>query len=525
MKLKKILFAVFAAVTFGNYVQAQDPNALKYAETITAEDLKKHLSVLASDEFEGRETGKEGQKKAAKYIVNHFSALGLKNISGEGDDAYLQKFNLHQGKLRSLEIKGKKQAATFPDDMLMMSEISPEDFGKEYEYVFGGYGIESEEYNDYAKFDPKGKFVVILSGEPKDKDGKSVLKNAQKEQINNMSKIKKAYSKGAKGVLVVYESDELFGNVSRLYAGYFREAGLKLPSKSGKDNPSTFFASPTAAAKIFNIKPKKFLEFINQPIKESKAGSLKANAVIRGTQDVKEVGTENVLSFLEGTDLKDEVVVLTAHYDHIGIVNGQINNGADDDGSGTSAILELAEAFALAAKDGIKPRRSILFMTFTGEEKGLLGSEYYSENPIIPLEKTIVNLNIDMIGRLDYKHENDPNYVYIIGSDMLSSDLHALSERVQKAYSPDMKLDYRYNDKNDPNQFYYRSDHYNFAKFDIPVIFYFTGVHDDYHRPTDDVEKIHFPKTEKITRLIFATAWELANGDKKPHVDKPTKQP
>jgi Zn-dependent M28 family amino/carboxypeptidase len=179
----------------------------------------------------------------------------------------------------------------------------------------------------------------------------------------------------------------------------------------------------------------------------------------------------------------------------------------------------IAEAFAKAKKAGKGPKRSILFMTVTGEEKGLLGSEWYSENPIFPLEKTITNLNIDMIGRGDKDHESDNNFVYIIGSDMLSSDLDRIGKKANKDYV-NIKLDEKYNNRTDPNRFYYRSDHYNFAKHGIPVIFYFNGVHDDYHQPSDEVSKIDFPMLAKRAKLVYFTAWELANGLKRPVVDK-----
>jgi Zn-dependent M28 family amino/carboxypeptidase len=221
---------------------------------------------------------------------------------------------------------------------------------------------------------------------------------------------------------------------------------------------------------------------------------------------------------MEGTDKKEELIVITAHYDHEGIQDGQIYNGADDDGSGTVAVLEMAEAFAEAKSAGFTPRRSILFMTVTAEEKGLLGSEYYTQSPVFPLQSTVVNLNIDMIGRVDKAHEGNADYIYVIGADKLSSELHKINEEANQKYTK-LNLDYTYNDPNDPNRFYYRSDHYNFAKNRIPVAFYFNGVHDDYHRPTDDVEKINFQKMEKITRLVFHTAWELANRDQRIVVD------
>ena len=222
---------------------------------------------------------------------------------------------------------------------------------------------------------------------------------------------------------------------------------------------------------------------------------------------------ENIIGFIEGSDLKDQIVVITAHYDHLGTKDSLIYNGADDNGSGTVAIMEIAEAFMLAKKEGKGPRRSILIMPVSAEEKGLLGSKYYVENPIYPLENTIANLNVDMIGRIDDYHDN-PNYVYLIGSDRLSTELHDISESVNDKFI-NLELDYRYNDVEDPNRYYYRSDHYNFAKNNIPVIFYFNGVHDDYHKPSDTIDKINFTKVEKISRYIFLTAWELANREER----------
>ncbi len=232
----------------------------------------------------------------------------------------------------------------------------------------------------------------------------------------------------------------------------------------------------------------------------------------------KYVKGENIIGFIEGSDLKDEIVVITAHYDHLGVKEDTlIYNGADDNGSGTSAIMEIAQAFMLAKKEGNGPRRSILIMPVSGEEKGLLGSKYYTENPIYPLENTIANLNVDMIGRIDKNHDN-PDYVYLIGSDRLSSELHQISEDINKQYF-NLELDYTFNAEDDPNRYYYRSDHYNFAKNNIPVIFYFNGIHEDYHKPTDTVEKINFEKIQKISRYIFLTAWELANRDERPRLD------
>jgi Zn-dependent M28 family amino/carboxypeptidase len=228
--------------------------------------------------------------------------------------------------------------------------------------------------------------------------------------------------------------------------------------------------------------------------------------------------TENVLAFIEGSEKPEEILVISAHYDHVGMKGDQIYNGADDDASGTSAVMEIAQAFRQAKNNGNGPKRSILFINLTAEEKGLFGSMWYVEHPIFPLENTIADLNIDMVGRVDEAHVENPNFVYLIGSDKLSSDLHKISEEANKKYV-NLDLDYTYNDEGDPNRFYYRSDHYNFAKNNIPIIFYFNGVHEDYHQPTDTADKIDFDLLQKRTKLVFYTAWELANREERPALD------
>jgi Zn-dependent M28 family amino/carboxypeptidase len=260
---------------------------------------------------------------------------------------------------------------------------------------------------------------------------------------------------------------------------------------------------------------------VKKAMKRKKVSSKVHQATIKVNFHVKreDLVSDNVLAFLEGEDpeLKSEIVVISAHYDHVGIINGEIHNGADDDGSGTVSVMEMARAFVQAKKEGHGSKRSILFLHVSGEEKGLLGSEWYSDHPVYPLVNTVCDLNVDMVGRKDADHQ-DGRYIYLIGSDKLSTELHQISEEANKKYTQ-LQLDYTYNDPNDPNQFYYRSDHYNFAKHNIPVIFYFSGVHEDYHKPGDDPEKIMYDKMAEIGKLVFHTAWEVANRPEKLKVD------
>ena len=227
--------------------------------------------------------------------------------------------------------------------------------------------------------------------------------------------------------------------------------------------------------------------------------------------------SENILAFIEGSEKPEEIIVISAHYDHVGMTNGVVYNGADDDGSGTVGVMEIAEAFQYAKKNGNGPKRSILFLHVTGEEHGLHGSRFYAENPIFPMDNTVVNLNIDMIGRDDPENRGK-DYVYVIGSEMLSKELKTINEDANKK-TVNLNLNYKYDDPNDTERLYYRSDHYNFAKNGIPVIFYFDGIHEDYHKPTDTPDKIDYELLKKRTQLVFATAWELANREERIVVD------
>lgn len=510
---------------------AQDAST-QFAQTITAQDLERHLRVIAHDSLEGRDTGSPGQKKAANYVANFFKSVGLQPIvpAVDGSKSYFQPYALYQKSWGEVYLATEKERYELQHDFYLNGIINVLSEEK-VPVVFAGYGIESDKYNDYTNLDVKGKAVLIWEGEPKDSKGNFLLSGddkATKWSNDNMAwqrKANLASSKGAKYVLIVSEltGDDFTKELNRrmLMSQRFNRLSMK-PYNETPSSYATFTISKKMALDLLGVKEKKWSK-IQQGI--TKTGKPPVNAISEKTIRLKAerkdniIMTENVLGFLEGTDKKDEVIVISAHLDHIGISSdGQINNGADDDGSGTVSILELAEAFSKAKAAGNGPRRSILFMTVTGEEKGLWGSEYYTSNPVIPLANTVCDLNIDMIGRVDVAHKNDPKYVYLIGSDKLSSELHAISEAANEKYT-NYKLDYTYNNPTDPNRFYYRSDHYNFAKNKVPVIFYFTGVHEDYHRPGDDVEKIMFDKQTKIVQLVFHTAWELANRDERIKVD------
>ncbi|EMR03134.1 M28 family peptidase [Cesiribacter andamanensis] len=498
---KTFLCLAFSFLALSGWAQSPE-DATTYAETITRDDLYDHLSILASDALEGRETGERGQKMAAAFISHHFAKLGLQGPVKNSADPYLQKVPFYSNRPGQIWVKAGGKTYTNHQEILYLG--SGHTVGeKTSELVFAGKGEEA----DYAKLNVKDKAVLIQADDWR--RYRTLTAQARKQ--------------GAAAVFIMASATAAdHQKLVEQFKPYTRGGGLRLQKPDlSKDNSAagTFFISPEAAAAIMGSSPAKLQEAAQEKNRKKLAGIKARPFSFQIEQQITTIESENVLGFLEGSDKKDEVLVITAHYDHIGRQGEHINNGADDDGSGTSAVMELAEAFVKAKQDGKGPRRSILFMLVTAEEKGLLGSEYYASNPIFPLTSTVANLNIDMIGRVDPKHEGNPNYVYLVGANRLSSELHELSERTNATYTQ-FELDYTYNDENHPDRIYYRSDHWNFAKNGIPVIFYFNGVHDDYHKPTDTIDKIHFEALQKRAQLVFYTAWELANRDNRPLVDK-----
>ena len=510
--IKLIYAKLICVLVFFQFANAQDTTAIRFANQIKAEELKKYLSVLASDEYEGRETGEKGQKMAAEYIMNNFKSFGILELK-QLEKGYYQTFPLDIFQPQKIALSSAKKNFKQNEDYFTYSSVLFDSTYYLTDLIFAGYGINSDNYNDYDKLNVKNKCVLIVNGEPTDKSGNSFISGTSKLSdwsSNFRRKISEA-QKQEVAVLLVADSklkEDYQKNEHRINSYRMSLSGEK--NTTEKKSTLVIFISEEIANAL--LQKKKINDCIKIITETKKTNSFTFNTDLK--LDVKQavslVQAENVLGYVEGTDLKNELLVITAHYDHLGKHDGVVYNGADDDGSGTSAVIELARVFAQAKKEGKGPRRSILFMPVSGEEKGLLGSDYYTQHPVFPLASTVCNLNIDMIGRIDQAHEGDPNYVYLIGSDKLSKELHNISENANATYSK-LKLDYTYNDENDPNRYYYRSDHYNFAKNNVPVIFYFNGVHEDYHKETDEIQKINFQKMENITRLIFYTAWDVAN--------------
>lgn len=533
MKKRFLTLGLASILAISCYAQVKplkpNPDAIKFSKAINKENAYKHLSVLASDEFEGRETGKKGAWMAADYIRDYFKSLGLKApVNG----SYFQKIDLSNYAVSEsmLTINGQPKVA-YKDFLITSGAVGLKGFTfSSDDIVFAGYGISAGSYNDYDGVNVEGKVVLIFAnGDPtKTETDRRALMMARAKKIGYLTQNK------AKAILLI---DPAFDTMTEERKAIYKEGQsvmktAEVVERMNSQNPLTTITISTATANEILKAANTSVEATQRKIADTKKPvSQTINIAVSASAMKKEtpLRCENVLGFLEGSDpkLKKEILVLTGHYDHIGITPDapgpdKINNGADDDGSGTTGVLLMAKAFADAKKAGKGPKRSILFMTVVGEEKGLWGSDWYSQHPVFPVENTIADLNTDMIGRTGEEYLGKPdsaNYIYSVGSKMLSSELGNLSEQVNAAYTK-MKLDYKYDDPQDTQRIYYRSDHYNFAKLGIPIIFYYDGMlEQDYHQPGDEVSKINFPLLAKRAQLTYFTAWHLANQAKRPAVD------
>lgn len=519
----KRIFLAFSLVLGISVAIAQDP-AAKYAGSITGDNLKKHLTIIAGPEMEGRETGTEGQRKAAAYIESQFKAMGLK--SAPALNGYQQLYPLYQDSLLTSKLSGGGSDAVFGTDFITPLNANENGSFKGKKLIFIGYGIDDKAYSDYTNANVKGKVVVFIMGEPK-KDGKFVISGTNRISEwtfpGTAKKLATAAAKGAIGALVINPQQETFNQRT---VDNSKKTGVYFPRAAEGKTINYALISHAYARMLFGNKFA--VDTIIARARRSEVTQIngvekKYKTNFSFSKYRNTINASNVVGVVEGTDKKDEYVFVTGHYDHLGMRDGKIYYGADDDGSGTVGVMLMAEAFAKAAAEGKGPRRTMVFMTVSGEEKGLWGSEYYSDHPFYPLEKTTVDLNIDMVGRVDTERKtaDSLNYVYVIGHDKLSSDLPIINEGMNNKYTQ-LVLDYKFDDPNDQNRIYFRSDHYNFARKGVPILFFYDGMlKADYHKPTDTVDKINWDLYEKRVKMIFHTAWEMANRDEMLKRDTP----
>jgi hypothetical protein len=496
-------------------------------EAITAAQLKDYLYFVASDEMEGRDTPSRGLDLTAKFIALNLSRWGVKPAGTDG--TYFQKFGLTSRRLAPEQTVASVGGQSFKigEDFITPPLYYPGSANGQIVYVGHGFVIKAKNINAYEGVDVKDKIMLVADSYPRgvtfqDLRGKTGEENLRPDEY--------ARAHGAKGIIIIPNSSTL-----TFWEQRYR-ASLN-PTRPIPESPQQSNRIPTivASEKMVNaiLQGEKLdYETIKKQMSEGAvAGAFDLNKQAEFTvaAKVETLSTQNVAGVIEGADpqLKNEYVAIGAHYDHVGMRatgdGDRIFNGADDDGSGTVATLAIAEALA----KGPRPKRSVIFVWHAGEEKGLWGSEYFTGSPPVPINQIVAQLNIDMIGRS--KKEGDtkplnvnltgPNEIYVIGSKMMSTELGNVSEEVNNAFLK-LTFNYKYDAPNDPERFFYRSDHYNYAKKGIPIIFYFSGTHEDYHRPSDHADKIDYQKMEKVTRTIFATMWKLVNAPARPKVDK-----
>ncbi|MDZ7692211.1 MAG: M28 family peptidase [Balneolaceae bacterium] len=541
--LNLVLLALipFPAKTQTTELSSNTDQLLEYQQQIHVNFLKQHLSVLAHDSLAGRETGTEGQKIAAKYLARQYEQMGLTAMGDEG--SYFQNFELSAVQRDSTVFKLYDGGGLV--DHSVESQNATGNFIRAFggadslsgNIIFAGFGINDPANGVIHLGDMKleGKWVLVFQQIPHIVEGDTLIDTA----INGNERFRSIIQKGAEGVLIIapMKENEFEASAQQMaqlsYAEPQQLSLTYLNENSVAELPQGYNTiKPSLAADILGIPGgiNSLEEYRQELIRNITEFSPTATGYsLSHTPHTSRytVDTENVVAMMEGSDpqLKDEVVVLTSHYDHVGIgqpdsTGDTIYNGADDDGSGTVALLNIAKAINEAKADGYAPKRSILFLHVSAEEIGLLGSRYYSDHPVIPMDKTVANINIDMIGRIDPEHEKEgiSRYAYIIGSELISSELDSLL-KTANAQSGQIELDKTYNDLNDPNQFYRRSDHWNFGRLRVPFIFFFSGVHEDYHRPSDEIHKIRFDKMADIIQTIYATTVVVANEETPPEVD------
>lgn len=502
----------------------ENPSAIDFISLITNEGLYTDLAVLAADDMEGRDTGSEGLRKAAAYLSKRYTEIGVEPVGTS--NTYNQYFTLDKtathghaftlfkrGRLVDTSVLDKDHLASF---ISLFNGSNPASGT----IVFAGLGMFNEEegINQYGS-DLDGKWIMIF----------------QENGASNVRQLQQLVgSSGAVGAILIRdtENDDTFNESAAAYQSRLGSGGsLTLSYLTNDVGGSTAYVvvNASTAASILDVDGYEGLtryksELLDNP---SLFTPRTLDVSLTYTPQIRKerIKTSNIAGLIRGTDpfLKNEIVVLSSHYDHVGIgapdsTGDTIYNGADDDGSGTVGILHTANALIAAKRAGFELKRSVLILHVSGEEKGLLGSRYYSDHPLYSIENTIANLNVDMIGRIDPEYQGEEDYIYIIGGSMISSGLDSLIQAANTA-SVNLDLNMKFNDLNDPNQFYRRSDHWNFGRLGVPFAFFFNGTHEDYHRPSDHIEKIDFDALRIRTQLLYTTTLMLANTDERPLVD------
>ena len=479
------------------------------AQNITKENILSHLKVLAADSLEGREFGTFGINRAADYIVSRISKAGLKPMGDRG--TYYQPVITEAWKWKKLSLRSSRARLTpgLDFDTRIWDNSNPMTLSADH-VMYIGYGINDPSFNDYAFAQGWGEVLLMLDDEPKRGNDYIITGSAEPSQWskNLDKKVAQALSKNAKAILLIQNPDKFKKEI------ILGEQKIFTVDTTPRYPIPIIRINRKSLDKIFDAEQlKKLLQYIDF----SEKGKITSNYLACDFDFHSSLAKEkmlgrNIIAAVEGTDPKKkyEWIILSAHYDHLGITNGQINNGADDNGTGVSAIIEIAKSLQKLKNEGRELDRSILVAFFTGEEKGLVGSQYFTSNPVLPLRMIKADINIDMIGRSDNFHEPGENYVYSIGADKINPLIEKTLD-VANYVSINYLIDKKYNAENHPSRLYYRSDHYSFASRGIPSVFLFGGFHEDYHQPTDDIEKINLQKVQDIATMVYFALIRLVN--------------
>lgn len=504
MRIKTIIFFVLIITCFRSELRSQSADTLsvRFADEVSEDRIRQHLQILVSDSLTGREAATDGYDRAADYVAGIFGSLHMPALA---NGTYFQQVPLVRSGNTRMYISSRRTKFTGLLDFYSFGAFGEVDLS-DHEIIFAGYGISEPSWDDYSGSDCKGKVAMVFEGEPAF-DGMTPLSTSYKGNSGIRKKIEAAREHGVKALLIIAED---FVSGAAKARSVIRENEL-LYLKGDRETPF-FYISEKMADDLLKGSSMNIRKIRKRFNRRKKPGTFLVNTDIQLTSSDEQAGEScnNVLGYIEGSGRAEEVIVVSAHMDHLGFHDGEVYYGADDNASGTAVVIALAEAFAMASAEGHRPARSILFILFTAEEKGLLGSKYYTRDPVFPLENTSAVLNIDMVGRTDTIHEKGSRYVYVIGSDKLSSVLHDISESSNTSCCG-LELDYIYNDTSHPLRLYRRSDHYNFAKKGVPSIFYFSGLHGDYHKPSDTIDKIEYDILTDRAKLIFHTLWNVAN--------------
>ena len=503
-------------------------------DTITAAQMHDYLTFIASDEMEGRDTPSRGLDTTAKFIATNLGRWGFKPAGDNG--TFFQTIELRRDRADGGQTKVEFFGRTLNSGVEYIPLAGSGVVNAPMVFAGNGWFVKSKNIDAYKDIDPTGKIAIIYGSPnslPRGLARGDLTGKANEDYINPTEYARR---KGVVGL--VYVPDVQFLTSWERTRRFIMDRGsigvAKFQPQGANPLPS-IVVSPELATGIFvnetSTANQLYNSYYGTGLPASFALSPNKTLSMSLANRSEMIPTQNVVAVWEGSDpvLKDEYVAIGAHYDHVGIcrptATDQICNGADDDGSGTTGMLGIAEALAKAAT---RPKRSILFVWHCGEEKGLWGSRYFTEYPTVPLNQIVAQLNMDMIGRSKKagdtnprnKELTGPNDIYVIGSTMMSTELGEILETVNKSYL-NLGFDKKYDDPADPNRFFYRSDHYNYAKKGIPIIFFFDGEHEDYHQPGDSPDKIDYQKMEKVARTVYMMMWEVGTRPTRPKVDKP----